>query len=331
VDLAALLREDLEAAERHDFDVVAITHLDRDHYCGFSEFFYLEHAKKYQSEDRIKIGKLWVPAAVICEEGCEEEEARIVQAEARHRLRNGEGVLVFSRPDALKGWLEAEGLSVEDRRGCFIDAGQLVPDLTAAEDGMEIFVHSPFADRLEDGSLVDRNAESIVIQASFSCPDSDELAKLILAADCPHDRMSDIVLNTKRHKNEERLEWDVFKLPHHCSYLSLGPDKGKDKTEPVAELKWLFEEQGRARSIVVSTSNPIPSEDTDQPPHRQAAKYYRDTLEEYDAQFIATMEHPSEEEPEPLEIEMGCDGAEVVKRTIYAANFITSRSSPRAG
>lgn len=47
-----------------------------------SDFFYLEHAKKYQNGDRIKIKELWVPAAMITEEGSE-DEARILQSEAR--------------------------------------------------------------------------------------------------------------------------------------------------------------------------------------------------------------------------------------------------------
>lgn len=64
VDLPAELRKDLNAAGRKYYDVVAFSHLDQDHTCGSSEFFYLEHDKKYQSDDRIKINELWVPAAV---------------------------------------------------------------------------------------------------------------------------------------------------------------------------------------------------------------------------------------------------------------------------
>src|SRR2546428_10414631 len=69
IDLAAALRQELVEVERDSFDVVGFTHLDDDHICGCSEFFYLEHAAKYQSDDRIKIAELWVPAAVLLEEG----------------------------------------------------------------------------------------------------------------------------------------------------------------------------------------------------------------------------------------------------------------------
>src|SRR5258708_637982 len=54
-DLPNELREDLKAAKRDYYDVVAFSHLDNDHICGVPEFFYLEHENKYQGDDRIKI------------------------------------------------------------------------------------------------------------------------------------------------------------------------------------------------------------------------------------------------------------------------------------
>ena len=87
-------------------------------------FFYLEHASKYQDADRIKIRELWVPAAAIIEDGCKDED-RIIRAEARHRLRSGKGIRVFSRPDKLKDWLNDQGLTLESRAHLITDAGQL--------------------------------------------------------------------------------------------------------------------------------------------------------------------------------------------------------------
>ncbi|MDD5282260.1 MAG: hypothetical protein PHF69_06195, partial [Candidatus Omnitrophica bacterium] len=83
INLAAALRSDLEKDKKDYYDVVVFTHADDDHMHGFSEFFYLEHAKKYQDEKRIKINELWVPAALIIEEGLK-DEAAILRAEARH-------------------------------------------------------------------------------------------------------------------------------------------------------------------------------------------------------------------------------------------------------
>jgi len=331
IPLPQVLRDDLDAAGRDYYDVVVFTHLDKDHYGGASEFFHLEHAKKYQSEGRVRLNMLWVPAAVIVEEGPDEDEARVIQAEARFRLQEGKGIRVFSRPDALKDWLEEHGLTVQDRKHLITDAGQIIPEFSTGNNGVEFFAHSPFASRLEDGTVVDRNRESIVVQATFDCGGSQ--TRVILSSDVDHEALSQIVTVTKGKRNESKLEWDVFKLPHHCSYLSLGPDKGKDKTQTVPEIEWLFEEQGNPGGIVVSTSWPIPSTDEVQPPHKQAAAYYRNMVKDKAGQFIVTMEHPSVSKPDKLEIAIceGDSGPTVRKRVTSASAIATGMRAPRAG
>src|SRR5690606_4456366 len=84
-DLPELLRADLKECKRDYYDVVAFTHLDRDHFCGSTEFFHLEHAKKYQGDGRIKMNTMWVPAALITEKAPDDDEACVLQREARHR------------------------------------------------------------------------------------------------------------------------------------------------------------------------------------------------------------------------------------------------------
>ncbi len=143
--------------------------------------------------------------------------------------------------------------------------------------------------------------------------------------------LSDMVEVTKYHKNETRLAWDVFKLPHHCSYHSLSEDKGKDITEPIPEVKWLFE-QGMRGGIIVSTSKPIPTQDDDdQPPHRQAANYYRQVEKEIKGQFKVTMEHPTPTNPAPLVITIDDFGATMKKSITMGSVAITSVRAPRAG
>ncbi len=61
VDLHEELRHDLDASGRDHFEVVAFTHLDRDHFACATEFFHLDHAQKYQGGDRIRIDVMWVP------------------------------------------------------------------------------------------------------------------------------------------------------------------------------------------------------------------------------------------------------------------------------
>ena len=328
IDLPARLRHELARAGRKTFDAVAFTHLDDDHVTGAPDFFFLEHAAKYQGGDRIGIEELWVPAAAIIETGLSGDK-RVIQNEARHRLQKGKGVRVFSRPALLTKWLHEHGLTVAQREHLITDAGQIIPGFTRAADGLEFFVHSPFAMRATDGEVVDRNQDALVVQATFVV--SGVETKAILASDVDHEVIGDIVTVTRRNGNSHRLEWNLVKVPHHCSYLSLGPEKGKRKTEPTPRVKWLYENQGQRLARAISTSNPIPAEDTEQPPHRQAASYYRGMVAAKSGEFLVTMEYPNRSAPKPLVVEITNRGATVRKMITSGAAAVTTRPSPRAG
>ena len=325
IDLPAALREDLNAAGKDAYDVVAFTHADKDHINGFSEFFYLEHAKKYQDADRVKIGELWVPAAVILEQTSNATH-RVLRAEARHRLKEGNGIRVFSQPDLLEDWLKEQGLTLESRKHLITHAGQTVDGFQKSSEGVEIFVHAPFSESV-NGDIV-RNDAALVVQATFEYEGED--TQLILGADIDYKVWRDIVRITRYHKRDSRLEWDVFKISHHCSYKSLSDEKGEEKTAPISEVEWLFE-NGHEGAKLVSTSDPIPDEDTTQPPHRQAANFYKEVATDINGEFKVTMEHPKEEAPEPLVITIDGSKATVKKQHAGAAGFITSQRAPRAG
>jgi hypothetical protein len=172
------------------------------------------------------------------------------------------------------------------------------------------------------------------MQATFRVNDVE--TKLLLFADINYDVIDDIVKQTRYHKNEARLEWHVFKIPHHCSYTAIGPEKGRDKTQPSDNVDWIYKKQGQPAGILVSTSKPIPTkgtkEDDDvQPPHRQAANYYRDIASDKDGEFVVTMEHPKVSDPKPVVIEIDQFNATLKKIQLVGAAAITSVRAPRAG
>jgi ribonuclease BN (tRNA processing enzyme) len=133
-NLADLLRADLKEKSRDYFDVVAFSHLDKDHITGSSDFFFLEHAAKYQGRGRIKINVMWVPAAVITEPSPDDDEARILQREARYRFRRAKGIRVFSRPERLEKWCERNGVDIHERLHLITNAGEVAPDFSLAKD-----------------------------------------------------------------------------------------------------------------------------------------------------------------------------------------------------
>ena len=327
IDLKTTIREELVDAKRDYFDVFGITHLDDDHIAKSTEFFFLEHAKKYQGKDRTKIEELWVPAAAILEEGLT-GEAAIWRSEARYRLKKGKGIRVFSRPSKLKKWLEGEGLTLDSRQHLVTDAGELIPGFDLDDDGVEFFVHSPFA-KHADGGTVLRNESALILHSTFSV--YGRKTRFLMIGDSTWELLDEIVNITKAKGRHERLQWDLYNVPHHCSYLALGPEKGKTETEPVPNVSWLLN-QCQSGGIAVSSSNPIADEDSNDPPHFQAAAAYRSAIRRNAGhKFVVTMEHPSTRRPKVLEVEIGSRGAKLVKLATVGAAAITSSSSPRAG
>lgn len=333
IDLPSAIREAMDDAGQESFRVVAFTHLDKDHIYRSSEFFWFDHALKYQGGNRKKIDELWVPAGAITEMSLD-DDARIIRQEARHRLIRGSGIKVFSRPETLASFLEDNGLTIADREHCIVDAGNLVPGFSKwGQEAVEFFVHSPFAWRTDAG-LIDRNQGSIVVHMTMREGVHETYA--LLGADIDHESLSQIVRTSRDHGNEHRLHWDILKLFHHCSYLSLSPDKGEDITEPVEDVKWLFETLARKHEKIISPSWPIPTkgsaEDKDvQPPHRQAANYYRKIIEDSDGEFLVTMEEPNKARPKPIRLKITAQGVSVMLAAAATATSVAASTTTRAG
>lgn len=326
IDLANELKKLLNPNEPI-FDVVAFTHADTDHTRGAADFFEFDHAQIYKGKGRVKIKELWVPAAMILEEGLAGDD-RAIRQEARYRLRIGQGVRVFSSPSLLDDWFQKEKINKAKMSEFLTDAGMIAPGFSKHSDGLEIFVHSPFAHRDGD-TLQSRNNGSMFLHLTFFM--RGEETKVILGADTPHEILEEIVKITRFHKREDKLSWDIFKLPHHCSYKSLNSDKGLTKTQPKESIDWLFS-QTRPGSHIISTSLPIlENDDSDLPPHRQAANYYKEKAKENVGYFKVTMEHPNVLSPKPMVFEIGPYGPTLKKEIGGGSLNIISSKSPRMG
>ena len=324
-DLPTWLREDLGEADT--IDIVAFSHSDSDHVTGAKDFFFMDHVKKYQGDDRVRMAELWVPADMITDKYPDEDHsAHVLRLEAQGRLKEGKGIKVFSRPDRLEEWLENHNLTVEERKNCIVDAGQLVPDLSLDSDGVEVFTHAPFS-KIDGEEIKDKNTNSLVHQLTIQTAGKE--FKVLMCADAEQASLDGIIDQTKVHRNENRLEWDILKIPHHCSYKSLNKnEKGKKKTIPTDSVKWLLE-QGITSSRMIITSEEIPSKDTTQPPHFQAHATYSEHAGNHGGDVIVTMENPEKR----TVIEFGKNGHTHVRNTIAAAGLTvaTTKTSPRFG
>jgi hypothetical protein len=336
INLKDRLKDELKKTNKKSFDVVAFTHGDKDHMENSTEFFELLYADKYQGEGRIIIDELWVPAAMILETASSDEQSSefvIWRQEARHRLIAGKGVRVFSKPEKLKDWLKENGLTLDSRRNMITDAGQVVPGLTLDKDGVEFFCHSPFIKHVDDNDDL-RNEAALVFNVRFKA--GNNTFDYLASGDSQWEVLEEIIEATKYHKNIDRLAWDIYSLPHHCSYRTLSDDKGDTETIPKPLIKELLL-LGKENAYVVSSSNAI--EDTKEgheqkhPPHIQAKKCYERYLREVDgAKFLVTMEEPTEKKPEPIIFEIDNNGiSRGGKAFASGISIITSSPAPRAG
>lgn len=336
IDLKARLQKELLDAKKKFFDVVAFTHGDGDHISGSTDFFELQHAEKYQGGDRVPIPELWVPAAMLLEEGTHENRADefiIWRQEARHRLRQGKGIRVFSKPEKLKSWFEENDIPLESRRHLITDAGQIVPGLTLAADGVEFFCHSPFIKHVDGAGDDMRNSCALIFNVRFMA--GSNTFDFLAVGDSEWEVLEDIVKTTRAHGNGDRLEWDLYNIPHHCSYLALSDEKGARETTPKPLVQELLR-AGRQGAYLVSSSNPIEdssaARESVQPPHVQARKCYESYLREIvGAQFLVTMEEPSIARPEPIVFNIGPSGITRERKIMSAPAILISSPAPRAG
>jgi hypothetical protein len=335
IDLKTQLITELAQVKRDYFDVLALTHGDLDHILHSTEFFELQHAAKYQGNGRIKVNELWVPAAMVLE-SCTVDQRKaefvIWRQEAQHRLRKGKGIRVFSKPELLQDWLTDNGLTVESRRHLITDAGQLVPNFSLANDGVEFFCHSPFVKHVDEGDDL-RNDASLIFQVRFEVGGTQ--TDYIAVGDSTWDVLEDIVNTTKWHKNEDRLRWHLFNLPHHCSHHALNAEKGEKETIPTPLVKELLL-YGQQDAYMVSSSQPIDHDDNAYhqklPPHIQAKNCYENYLKQiHGRRLIVTMEEPNRRKPQPIEFYITEKGLELNTSTGSGVSIIVSSPAPRAG
>lgn len=336
INLKDRLKDELKKAKKDAFDVVAFTHGDKDHIENSTEFFELLHTEKYQGEGRIKINELWVPAAMILETATNDEQSDefvIWRQEARHRFKEGKGIRVFSKPGKLKDWLEENGLSLDSRRHLITDAGQIVPDFTIDNDGVEFFCHSPFIKHVDESEEL-RNEAALIFNVRFKA--GNNTFDYLAVGDSRWDILEDIVQTTKDHNHKDRLNWDIYSIPHHCSYLALSDEKGETETSPNPLVEELLQ-FGKEGAYIVSSSGPVEDSKTGreqkQPPHIQAKKCYEKYLKQVNgAKLLITMEEPNTDKPKPIVFKIDKDGITRGDKAIMsAAAIITSSPAPRAG
>lgn len=318
-------------AEIKSFDVVMFSHAHEDHVKGASDFFYLKHALKYQTGNRVKIKELWVSAAFLLDVNpC--EDARIIRQEARYRLKecNGEGIKIFAAPDSLDSWLTENELSTNDSDYPIIHAGTLLDNsMHGLGEDVSIFVHAPFSEDSDD--VENRNDPSIVLQIRLS--NSNQNTDILITGDTPYEVLDKIVKRSEANDNSDYLKWDLYDIPHHCSHTGLAAERGDEITEPSDNIKRLLGEYGQQNAFLVASCRAFSDvgEDDTQPPHFQAKNAYKKYSKNADGTmkpFFVTSEYKGTTHPKPLRLKIDETG---ICEDIGISATIINSPAPRAG
>jgi len=318
-----------ELANIEEFEIVMFSHPHEDHTKGASNFFYLDHTEKYQSDERKKIKELWISAAFLLDTELEDgSDAKIIRTEARHRLKNRYGIKVFAEPGSLTTWLEEEGLTYDDVKDFIVHAGEIIKSESLGDE-IQFFVHAPFSNDCED--VQDKNEQSIVLQVRLynHIGVFKRETNLLITGDATYNILDKVVDISKSKGNEEYLKWDIYDIPHHCSYTGLNE---KDENEiyritPTENIQWLLS-QSMPNAKMVASCEKITEETS--PPHLIAKRAYEYYTAD-DVEFLVTMEHYVDEEDNPYPIVFNIDYLGVTKEAIDSKKVYFKKSSPRAG
>ena len=337
------VRSDLvERLGKHDgkpyLPAFILTHGDEDHCLGFDRTFHTGPPAEYEASDDelapILIGTLWFsPHILNDEELCDDAQAYRKEAERRLQLYK-DGADSKGDPGnriVVIGYKSDEGLAdlpsdIRFSAGSKIESVDHTP-----EPNFRIFVHAPFKNEL-DNEEVKRNDTSISFMASFDAEGMENASKFFFGGDAKYTVLEEIRRQTADYRdNEQWLEYDVLQTPHHCSWSSFGEVPYQDGAEPSEGVLELLN-YGRDGALVVASSKPVVDDD-DNPPHHPAKEEYvglagRD-------RFFCTMEHPHEDNPQPIVFSVTADGPARERTTDEsgkaAAVQTQKRSNPEYG
>lgn len=310
-------------------DAFILTHPDKDHCHGFAKHFYQGNPNDYKKANRdneeIIIDEMWVTATLFDSAESEDAKAFKKEAERRRKLWDNDS----SDKDKAGNRIRMIGYNGDDKfeKVPAYYPGELANKINGStKDNFEFFVHSPLKKSLITASSEEnKNFSSIVMQARFKINASDKnlAARFLFGGDADHIIWEQVLTKSKKHKNTEKLEWDYFLAPHHCSwtYFNNVPYDAKEenKTPKTSSLEVLDFKVGNGK--IIASCKTI-KDDDDNPPHHAAKVEYEKKVAKGD--FIELAITPTEDEPKPVVVEISDAG---IKRTDSGAKLQAIRNA----
>ena len=282
--------------------VFVLTHPDKDHCQGFKELL-----------EKVSVGEIWFSPRVFREHStdlCDDAKdfVKEVKRRVKKTIENNGNV---SSGDLVR-IIGYSSLLEEDQYAGFPEDMLSRPgDLITRFDGedrfdvFDAFVHAPIKEDEEDQ---ERNETSVGLRVQVK--KGGHTGQALLLGDLSYPSIRRVFDETKSHNNEDKLKWDVFLAPHHCS-KSVMYNKAEGDEEESLKQDILDDIENAAEEIgfIIASCDPIPAknEPGDNPPHAKARKRYEEIAPNG---FLCTGEHPNKDKPEPIVFEVTAQGFE---------------------
>lgn len=298
-------------------DTFILTHPDEDHCLGFGKHFYAGAPENYGNKnleaDEIIVDELWVTSMVF--DGATNDDAKTIKKEAERRRKLwDENSPSMNNPGNRIRIIGYNGADKFDNLPNSVPGETIHTINGKVFADFEFFVHAPFKKHLITATAEeDKNFSSIAMQAAFkqNVTDRGWSALYLFGGDADHNIWAEVLKQSKEHKNEAKLSWDILLSPHHCSWTYFNDvpyaEPEEHKTPKQTSLEIL--DYGNDDARVIASCKVIRNND-DNPPHYQAKKQYLKKVK--DENFLNTATEPKEKKPEPIVFEISSSGFERV-------------------
>ncbi len=311
-------------------DLFICTHPHDDHCKGFAGNFYhgdVADYDKVKNKDEIIIEELWITPRGLKNDLSEPAEDVRKEAKRRRKLYDDNADFKGTRGNYLR-IIGYDNDKEFDSRYCYVP-GETVSFVHGSSlSWLDIFIHAPFKEDVETSKKDDdKNATSIVVQFGFKVAGyTNYKCRVLMGGDAEHEIWQHILDNNT---DEEKLQWNIFLAPHHCSWSFFNDSDNKKEIKPSAEA--ILNKQIGFVAHVVASSNDIKN-DGNNPPCYEAKQQYIKKLNAGSSHFLNTATHNKVGSiPQPIIFKINENGKTLKEITTVAGTLSISNPAPRAG
>lgn len=311
-------------------DLFISTHPHDDHCKGFARNFYhgeVDYYDKDKNKDEIIIEELWITPRGLNNDLSSPAEDIRKEAKRRRKLYDDDANFNGSKGNYLRiiGYDKDKEF---DSRYCYIP-GKLVTTVHGVSlSWLDIFIHAPFKEDVETSKKYDnKNATSVVVQLGFKIDGyTGYKSRVLMGGDAEHEIWQHILDNNT---DEEKLKWNIFLAPHHCSWSFFNEPDNKKEIKPSAEA--ILEKQIGNSANIIASSNEIKNDDNN-PPCYEAKQQYIKKLKSGSSRFLNTATHSKVGNiSQPIVFKIDEYGKTLKENVTIAGATSISNPAPRAG